>query len=149
MSISDSDFVNFYQKPIATLSADGDDHMYFMVGYPEEGKMEEWYEKAIAALTRLGVSGLICCYDVEGDIAIALEDMFCNRRDNIWYRYLFNLTEFGTEVARKFHLDTDEENYWRVAFPDFREELERIFDEHGVGLDTDLPYAKLLSLDSD
>lgn len=50
--------------------------------------------------------------------------------------------------GRKFNLEDEGELHSRLL-PGFREELGRIFEEHGVGLDIDLPYDKLFSLESD
>ncbi|WP_249103255.1 hypothetical protein [Parasaccharibacter sp. TMW2.1882] len=51
----------------------------------------------------------------------------------------------------KYLISLDEENDPQVInniCEEFCKDLERIFDEHGVGFDVDLPYDNLLSLDS-
>lgn len=145
MTISDDDFMHFYQYPISMLVIEGDSHMYGMAGGPEGG--DEWYEKAIAALTRIGLSGLMYCWE-EGDLTPALRDMFIDRSDDNWGSYIFNPTEACMELGRKFNLEDEGELHSRLLLG-FREELGRIFEEHGVGLDIDLPYDKLFSLESD
>ena len=58
----------------------------------------------------------------------------------------------GEHLARNFLIYLNEENRPQVinnTCEEFRKELGRIFDEHGVGFDVDLSYDKLLSLDSE
>lgn len=148
MPVSDVDFLRFYQEPMSMLSAEGDSHIHFIAGYPNENEEREWYEKAMAALTRLGVSGLIYCYDIEDDIVPTLNLMFHKRNEDVWPSCIFNPTESGMRLAEKFHLDTDKDSARRVIFG-FRQELGHIFDKHGVGFGVDLPYDKLLSIGSD
>ncbi len=147
MSISDADFIRFYQEPLISLSIDPDSTIQFLVGFPQKGEEKVWYEQAIAALTRLGMSGLISCYDAEDDIRFVLRIMFSRREEDTWLNWLFSATDFGEELAKKFYWD-DEVPYQRVV-PGFREELGRIFDEHGVGLDIDLPYDELFMVEGD
>lgn len=147
MNISDADFVRFYQGPLSSLAVEPDSSIEFLVGPLQKGEGEEWYKKSIAALTRLGMSGLISCYGPEDDIRLALREMYQGREDRMWVGCLFSATDSGEELAKKFLLD-DEVPYQRVV-PGFREELGRIFDEHGVGFGVDLPYDKLFSLKSD
>ncbi|MBA5726378.1 hypothetical protein [Bombella favorum] len=147
MNISDAEFINFYQESLGILAVEPDNSVKVLFGLPGVGEEEEWYKKSIAALTRLGMSGLISCYGPEDDIRLAVREMYRSREDRMWLGCLFSATDSGEELARKFRLD-DEEPYQRVV-PGFREELGRIFDEHGVGFGVDLPYDKLFSLKSD
>ena len=111
---------------------------------------EIWFEKAMAALTRLGFSGLIY-YRRDGfDIRIILKKMFLDKSEENWLNCYFIPTVLGKGLAVKYLIYLDEENDPQVInniCEEFRKDLERIFDEHGVGFDVDLPYDKLLSLD--
>lgn len=157
MSVTDIEFAWFYQDCIGYLLEGEDSSMPFMggrhVSYRVGCTEEEWYEKAIAALTRLGISGLICCrcdQDNVHDIRVVLRELFLDRSSMTWDGCYFELTESGEKLAKEFHLEEeDEESLLSRVLPGFREELGRIFDGHGVGFDVDLPYDKLLSLKSD
>lgn len=152
MSISNGDFFLFYQRFLALVVAEGECDMHFAANYfCSDDEDDIWYEKAIAALTRLGISGLICCDEIEYDVRPFLKNLFLNRNDNTWIYRFFIPTKTAEKLAVRFLIYCDEENRPRiltVICEEFRKELGRIFDEHGVGFDVDLPYEKLLSLDS-
>lgn len=147
MSVPDVDFIKFYQDPMTYLVSGGNSCMPFLASYRYGKEEKEWYEKVIGALTRLGLSGLIYCWDVGEDIRPTLEDMFHNRNEDIWRSYIFNPTEFGVKLVKKFHLE--DQDHCKGVVWGFRKELGRIFDESDVGFDVDLPYNKLLSLGSE
>lgn len=153
MIVSDDDFFIFYQNFLATLVTEGDGDVMFTTNYFSENEEEGvWHEKVLAALIRLGVSGLIYCGEVESEFRFYLKRMFLNRDEDTWFAHFFIPTEAGVELAEKFLIYFNEENRLRVITnicEEFREELERIFDGHGVGFDVDLPYDRLLSLDSE
>ena len=152
MTISDDEFIWFYQGCIMDLLIGGDYsmpsvgglHASYRIGCTEK----EWYEKAMAFLTRMGISGVIHFWHTRDDIRIVLKELFLDRSRMTWDGYYFELTEYGEKLAKKFRFDEEEDVETRV-FPDYREELERILNEHGVGFDVDLPYDKLLSLDGE
>lgn len=102
----------------------------------------------MTALTRLGVSGLIYCYDIEDDIVPTLNLISHKRSEYVWLGCIFNPTESGMRLVNKFHLDTDKDSARGMIFG-FRQELGDIFDEDGVGFDVDLPYDKLFSIGGD
>ncbi len=153
MSISDADFFAFYQNFLAVIVAEGDGDMPFTANYFGVNVVEEvWYGKAMAALTRLGISGLIYHGEVGSDIRTVLKEMFLYRNEETWLSCYFIPTVAGEKLAKKFLISFDKKNRPQVInniCEKFREELGRIFDEHGVGFDMDLPYDKLLSLDSE
>lgn len=152
MSISDDDFLKFYQFFLEDIVVDGDGDIFFMNYYVRDMDEDELYEKAIAALTRLGVSGLIYRRNTEYDIRSFLKYMFLNRDEEIWLDCFFIPNETSVRLVKKYLIYFNEENHLKVVTDvceEFRAELRRIFDEHGVGFDVDLPYDKLLSLDSE
>lgn len=152
MGISDDDFLNFYQFFLEDIVVDGDGDIFFMNYYVRDMDEDELYEKAIAALTRLGVSGLIYRRNTEYDIRSFLKYMFLNRNEEIWLDCFFIPNETSVKLVEKYLIYFDEENHLKVVTDiceEFRAELRRIFDEHGVGFDVDLLYDELLSLDSE
>lgn len=77
--------------------------------------------------------------------------MFLDKSEENWLNFYFIPTVLGKGLAVKYLIYLDEENDQQVInniCEEFRKDLERIFDEHGVGFDVDLPYGNLLSLDS-
>lgn len=77
--------------------------------------------------------------------------MFLDKSEENWLNCYFIPTVLGKGLAVKYLISLDEENDPQVInniCEEFRKDLERIFDEHGVGFDVDLPYDNLLSLDS-
>lgn len=155
MTISDDDFFLFYQNFLALVVAEEDCaiDMHFAASFfCSKDDDDVWYEKAVAALTRLGISGLICHDKFEHDIRPLLKYMFLNREDNIWLACYFNPTEAGVRLAKKLLIYFNEENRPRIITDlceEFREELGRIFEEYGVGFDVELPYGELLSIKND
>lgn len=152
MNISDNDFLKFYQFFLERIVVDGDGDIFFMNYYVYDMDADALYEKAIAALTRFGVSGLINQCSTECDIRSFLKYMFLNRDEEIWLDCFFIPNETSVKLVEKYLISFDEENHLKVVSDiceEFRAELRRIFDEHGVGFDVDLPYDELLSLDSD
>ena len=159
MSVSDDVFLRFYQKFLESIVIDGDGDIFFTNYYSYDMDEDELYEKAIAALTRFGASGLIyrrvlgrnieCSIDY--DIMNFLKYMFLNKNERIWMDCFFVPTESAVNMVEKFLISFDEENRLKVladVCEEFRKELGRIFDEHGVGFDVELSYDNLLSLDS-
>lgn len=159
MSVSNDDFLKLYQYFLTRVVIDGDGDIFFMNYYWYDMDEDELYEKAMAALTRFGASGLVYrrilgrnvkC-NIDYDIMNFLKYMFLNKDERIWMDCFFVPTESAVKLVEKFLIYFDEENHLKSVTDiceEFREELGRIFDEHGVGFDVDLPYDKLLSLDS-
>ena len=136
---------------MAVIVAEGDGDMPFTADlFGADVTDEIWFEKAMAALNRLGFSGLIYYREVGFDIRIVLRKLFLHIHERNWLNYYFIPTVLGEILAMKYLVYFDERNKPQVINnidEDFRKDLERIFDEHGVGFDVDLSYEKLLSLD--
>lgn len=80
-------------------------------------------------MNRLGLFGLIFCYDLEGDISLLLRKMYRGREFRLWEGCLFSATDFGEELVGKFPLA-----YGEWVSPGFRDGLEFVFNEYGVRL---------------
>lgn len=75
-------------------------------------------------------------------------ELFFDRSSITWDGCYFKLTESGENELKKFYLGDEEDLESRVLL-EIREELRRIFDEYGVGLDIDLSHDKLFAIESD
>ena len=76
--------------------------------------------------------------------------MFLDKSEENWLNCYFIPTVLGKSLAMKYLVYFNKENKPQVInniCEEFRKDLERIFDEYGVGFDVELPYDKLLSLD--
>lgn len=139
MSITDKGFIHFYQNVLSYLSVEDDDCMYFLAGWPEGPDDRQWYQDALDALTRLGLSGLVECGK---DIHTSLTDLSSAQGDNLeatWFHYYFDITPKAKELLSFWTLPNRSDT-GDTPVPGFREALSRIFDEAGVGFDMELPY---------
>lgn len=151
MTLSDAEFVSQYQHPLAILHAGDEETPYFLIGNDSAFYTLPWYPKALDAITRLVQTGLIqfagggneknfsilCTSPTALEYRLAAQN---SRPDEVyigdWDCVLFAATSAGNAMAEKYGLRAD----FSKIVPGFREELTRIFDEHGVGFDAELPY---------
>lgn len=136
MSLSDEDFINFYQDTLRYLWEVESDYVLWLTGSPKGRHDVNWYNKSLDALTRMELSNLITSENNSHDMLTRL----ANTTDiDIWIQYIFDLTSAGRDFMQQFEIADDLDENPRLI-PGFREALIRIFDEHGVGFDVELPY---------
>lgn len=136
MTISDDDFIHFYQNALLFLWREGPEYILWIAGWPDNEQDITWYNKTLAAIARMDFSGLITSTVDTKDVMNILTK---TTDEDIWMQYNFELTDFGKELAEQFGIPEATEEI-KHAIPGFRETLSRIFDEHGVGFDVELPY---------
>ncbi|GBQ08952.1 hypothetical protein [Saccharibacter floricola] len=132
----DKDFIYFYQNPLLFMKDEGEDFMFALAGWPNGEDDLDWYSKALDSIVRLEISGLITSENKTEDV---LNSLAHTTNQTEWMCYLFDLTSTGRNLLKQLHIP-DHARDKHYLLPGLREALSRIFDEHGVGFDAELPY---------
>lgn len=146
--LSDAELVQFYQYPLEWLGIEGGDPIYHLIPESDDGYTPDWYCKAMAAIYRMSRSGMLWFGD-RVNAESCLNKLFessqtvkppydVNFLVDGWVGTLLESTAAGKTFIRAFNIDPDDTT--PPLAPGFREALSRIFDEHGVGFDVELPY---------
>ena len=132
MSVTDKYSIQFYQNVLSYLNVEDDECMYFLAGWPDGPDDRQWYQNALDALSRLGLSGLVECGK---DIHTSLTDLSLAQGDNLkdtWFHYYFDITPKAKKLLSFWTLP-NESDAGDTSAPGFRGALSRIFDEYGFG----------------